>query len=50
MNGNDEIPDDFQLVSEDDKAQALKIKGEANRAFSVRCVLPYRSSEMSSFD
>lgn len=34
VNGDDEVPDDLKLVTEEDVAEALRLKGDANKAFA----------------
>ncbi|KAL7416209.1 Metallo-dependent phosphatase-like protein [Mrakia frigida] len=36
LNGDDEVPDDLKLVTEEDVAEALRLKGDANKAFAAK--------------
>ncbi|CDZ97195.1 protein phosphatase 5 [Phaffia rhodozyma] len=36
LNGDDKEVDDFKLVTDEDRAEALRIKGEANKAFAAK--------------
>jgi hypothetical protein len=49
VNGDNEEIDPLQLVTEDDKAEALRIKASANRAFAGKTYLTLSTNFIYQF-